>query len=104
VNIHLNRKETRRIKRLDKTLIRCFSFWATFHGNAVNRPVVKPQGYKNPAPVTVTVFFWHPYSIPSPWLCTRTGIVVAKSALHPKQPGMLFAKPNKGGDHLPLVN
>ena len=75
-----------------------------FDDNTVNSRITKPHGDKHPALIAIATLLRHPDSVAHSGLRAGPGVVVRESALFPKQSSMLFAEPNKGGDHLLFVN
>ena len=80
-----------------------FLFRHTLHSNAINERVVKPHRYKHPAFVAIAVFLRHPDNIAHSGFRTRPGNIPVPT-LFPKQPGMLFAEPDKSRYHLLFID
>ena len=75
----------------------------TLNDYAINERVVKPHWYKHPAFIAIAAFFWYPLNITKPALSAWPGNI-REATLFPKQAGMLLTEPDKGGDHLLLID
>jgi hypothetical protein len=79
-------------------------FRNALHSNAINKRVVETHGDKVFAAfVAIAILFRYPHSIASSGLCAGPGNI-REATLPPKQPSMLLAEPDKGGDHLLFID
>ena len=80
-----------------------FVFRNAFHSDAINERVVKPHGYQPPAFVAIAILFRYPDDISKTVLGSRFWDI-PEATLFPEQASVFLSEPDKGGDHLLLID